>query len=575
MIGKRNIVGIFLLAISQIICAQDCDWQSLERMYNKYRARFNRSFVVMDRDANGRIQDGIGQNVTNPCEFSKSGYSLPATSIIISWSGTEAMENRSSYYGVTPLNDPDCGNWMHWDQSKGTRFNYLDMGSETPTQLGWYMVMLSLEYERYRLQGQDSLQLIALEELFLALQAVRRLDMQAQCMAEKIYNRAKEKKGAQLCEEFYEIQKGNTEIHSFMTSGIYAQTCPFVKQMDGYYGFFIREDATQQLTQYVHDSSKQCYQIDAIKSCFSRTRPPCTLSSFVDDACYLYREQGFMSQDQILGLLNGFAFIKRYIPDSAVVKVSTGQEYKVLPMAIRYAKNLVDRIDNNYKNRITFPGILDCVEGLSEKERKDKLYLSNFEGGQTDFIIYGIKKACEFITGSNMAVTQAEKRRWNIYIQWCLLSPSNASFYILLHTIIGDEPDNSFVAFCLNENKEIYLLQYALLHPEWTREILSHFNEKELQNYLCSSPENGHCTQQRKYPPEETHIWPEFHCEMVPGWLGQRWDGKKRDDEVIRIFNEKNKDAYPPNKIYNGLDFMNLYNMFMVLYQPVQSASKR
>ncbi len=544
-----------------------CDLDQLEMKYRRYRTRLTRSFIKIDRHESGCIGDGIGQAVHDPCAFEKAGYSLPATALVISWSGIDALKNRNQPRNGNPFLDIHCADGVHWDQKNAIRFNYLDIGSETPSQLGWYMVMLCMEYERYRLMNQADLQRRSLEELYLALQALRRLDMQAQCAAEKLYEHLRLNNKQRCCEKYFGRQKGLVEIHSFLTSGRFSPSCDFKKQLDGYNGFFIRADAPQSLREDLHDESHEWFHVDAIDCDYARTEKPCSRQSINERACYLYHQQAYMSQDQIFGLLNGLVFVRKFIPAHATVTLCDGSVHPVLEIAKKYTRQLVNRIDSSYKNRIVFPGILNCVEGLTRRQVKDKLYFSNFEGGQTSYIMYPLKKIKDYVCDEKSRFSKSEATLWWVFKNWAIFSSPNASFYVMLSTLSDPEPSPDFMIFCRAENKEIYLLLHALLHEEYRQEILQELDIRQWYHYLCRSPYDGHCTKQKKYPPDSIHLWPRYPCQMSSGWLGQRWEGPKRNAKLVYHFDEKHKDAWPPNRIFNGLDFINYYLLYRLLVE--------
>ncbi|MCW5921824.1 MAG: hypothetical protein KIS77_05730 [Saprospiraceae bacterium] len=53
-------------------------FEAMTAKYWQYRDNFNRHFILHDRDSSGCVGDGIGQDTSNSCEFSKAGYGLPA-----------------------------------------------------------------------------------------------------------------------------------------------------------------------------------------------------------------------------------------------------------------------------------------------------------------------------------------------------------------------------------------------------------------------------------------------------------------------------------------------------------------
>lgn len=147
-----NLVGLLFTAASTFNFVQSqCSPEAITAKYWQYRENL-KHFVVTDRDPSGCVRDGIGQDPTDPCKCSKSGYSLPATSINMHSNGSNEQQDRS---GPEPLD----GRWDFRDPKcfgkTGEHFNVLDMGSETPHQMGYYWMTLATEYDLLRQNGQN------------------------------------------------------------------------------------------------------------------------------------------------------------------------------------------------------------------------------------------------------------------------------------------------------------------------------------------------------------------------------------------------------------------------------------
>ncbi len=177
--------------------AQQCSPQALAAKYWQYRNNFSSHFIAIDRSTNGCINDGIGQDINDPCICTKAGYSLPATSININNNGAAALKDRKpgpnesqDFLNVLcgDVNDFDgINDDISWNAAN-QHHNWLDVGSETPHQMGWYWVTLATEYQLLMESGQTEEAQRTLEELFLGLQAYRRLDIEAQCLVKKRYD---------------------------------------------------------------------------------------------------------------------------------------------------------------------------------------------------------------------------------------------------------------------------------------------------------------------------------------------------------------------------------------------------
>jgi hypothetical protein len=173
--------------------------------------------------------------------------------------------------------DQDCTGSISWgDAGPGDpdhRFNWIDFGSETLTQLGWNFVNLSTEYELLGRSSQTEEQQRVLEEIFLGIQAIRRLDMQAQCMIKEMYDNRSPGEDL-VCEEPYSVT-GPEDINPFNSQPCHRHwdahvqdDCGFTPDFSGYNGFFLRGDAGQNLENILNDSTDESYNVDAVGGAF-------------------------------------------------------------------------------------------------------------------------------------------------------------------------------------------------------------------------------------------------------------------------------------------------------------------
>ncbi len=195
--------------------------------------------------------------------------------------------------------------------SVGEAHNYLTFGSEAPHQLGWYLVTLASEYELLRQNGQVEEQQRTLEEIFLALQAYRRLDITANCLVKERYDEITAgyevencdiwvlnhhyQDDACLCGEKYHNQQcpGDNKWHFDIPC---KRNCPWSPDLSGYSGFFIRQDATQE-QEALNDYSEDKWNIDLVGDSYAMAeKPPCTTE--FSRTCYMEKNVTFMSSDQ-------------------------------------------------------------------------------------------------------------------------------------------------------------------------------------------------------------------------------------------------------------------------------------
>ncbi len=115
----------------------------------------------------------------------------------------------------------------------------------------WYWTTLATEYALLIQNGQTEEAQRTLEELYLGLQAYRRMDMLANCMAEERYeeitdNFEVEPSGDNhcLCGSKY-VDAPGAYNDNFKTDT--EDNCPFQADLSGYTGFALREDGAQAL----------------------------------------------------------------------------------------------------------------------------------------------------------------------------------------------------------------------------------------------------------------------------------------------------------------------------------------
>lgn len=357
------------------------------------------------------------------------------------------------------------------------KHNYLEFGSETPHQMGWYWATLATEYELLRLNGQQEEAQRTLEELFLGLQAYRRLDMQAQCMAVKRYEEITDGFEEEACITHTQYQgdilgtclcgdKYQGDDHKNFGTAC-ERNCDYKPDLSGYSGFFLREDATQAL-EILHDPSEDKYNIDLVSSAYAMSlKPPCAEppdAPAFSQPCYLVYKQAFMSHDGMTGLMIGLALIKRYIPENAEVTMCDGTKHKPLEMAKRITSAIVDRADDSFNNRISWPGSPGCCA--------KETFLSNGEGGQLMSTIHGFKHAADYIDDRDRHSNADEFSSWQgLFLVTAATKNTNAKFWLRLKALgwdMGEEPHNIKTLFhsaASTQNLEILILINNLLYP--------------------------------------------------------------------------------------------------------------
>lgn len=502
-------------------------------------------------------------------QIGKNGLSLPATSINLGQAFEGGGVRKIPYMGQeNDLTDETCFGPNFYDAPS---YNYLDMGAETLTQLGWYIMLLSTEYELFGLHGQIEDQKETLEELFLALQSIKRLDIMANCYLAKMYNERIPEAPILMCANVFTDDRPNFKA-------LVLPTCQFLPQTDGYSGFLLREDATRDALLSLNDNSDPMYNIKLISSANSFITEPCSEKAKSQGACYLMYQQEFLSFDQIIGLLNGLVFIKKYIPENAKVTTCDGHIYDVLKTAQDITWAICNRIGEDDNRAIWLPGTNDnCTAHIVAPDFFDtgsptsKIYLSNKEGGDVNWLFYGIAKTCKFITGKEPNITLGNEVKWNIlkfsidnYYELILPQKSglssNQALFVEAESIGMENGYHYYFddfGSRVNElHKEIMPLINNTLYPLPPNAPI---DQSKFLTMMCNAPCTGQCQKSPSYDAGVPNSNPPFECANTPGWLGERWDGAGFNSKVLGNENLQ-------SRIFNGLDYMVLYNLYTLNY---------
>lgn len=231
------------------------------------------------------------------------------------------------------LTNDGIGNWLDaenryscWGEglsATAIKFNgdqkRLKYGGDSGLNLGKKIALLSMEYAWLKKEGNPKSARV-LNELFLALQAYRRLDMTAN----------------QLLLKYYRFIRQETCFEQLAEQGI---------RLDGYTGFFIRDDVWFTLRSkndgLEHSYLRPRYGEGALLDAFRKLEEKEGCSE-VDGAfilCFkdLLDFHLFNSQDQIIGLMHGLAFAKRFVSIEDYVEINKERFY---------IRNLVHNIAN-------------------------------------------------------------------------------------------------------------------------------------------------------------------------------------------------------------------------------------
>jgi hypothetical protein len=212
--------------------------------------------------------------------------------------------------------------------------------------------------------------------------------------------------------------------------------------------------------------------------------------------------------------------------------------------------------------RIVWPKSKDCCERES--------WLSEHEGGVAGMVSYGLNEMGEYIDGKKRSSSWLQKTKYSLLVKSIKAKPeANGGFYLKITAVTGKlnlPPTQFFLSPALwlspnpnledlsdRLNRPIYPMMYNVLHPG---EAGMNISRQELESMLCSAPCGNPCIKQDDFDTLFEEYGPEFDCSNTPNWLGQRWEGSGTKELTW-------KDG---NRIFNGLDFMTLYNMYLLQY---------
>lgn len=553
--------------------------------------------MMIDRHPEGCIGNGLTPMGINPHQITCEtvllhGLSLPATSIILAPNGGYGMGDRNP----EPLADQtfinqDCandqtnyGNDPDDNLSVGETHNYLEFEVETAHQLGWYLTVLATEYELLTQNEKFDQAQKTLEEIFLALQAYRRLDITANCLVKKRYDEITahfesttcslwegliERTGTCLCSNKYEIGPCKDRSEHFDIPC--KEYCDWQPDLSGYSGFFIREDATQAL-EALHDPSENKWNIDLVSSGYAMSlSPPCDPEPAFSQPCYMLHEGRFLSSDQLFVVMMGLAMVKRFVPESATVTTCEGEVYHPLEIAQNIAKGFVD-LPQNSTRHIFWPGSDDrdcCYKPVK---------FSECNGGNFQTLYAGVEYMYNYINPEDKQDIGAwDRAKWSLMMATSLgtvpvFSNSNGNFALEAMTFAADWGNlngpkrNQLRRGGRDLEKEIFLLMNDVVFPEYPHNVKSEEDKDIFRQMLCDAPCGGPCVRPFGYDYLVDNIgFPTFDCANTPGWTGQRWEGPPHSSS-----NWDPTETYKARQ-FNGLDYMALYNLYMLNYPEEQT----
>lgn len=335
-------------------CMSDLDKELITGKYWKLKSDFENYFIDYSvEDLSDLTNDGIGEWDETKCAYQYAGYNLPAYSYDLSTS----RHNPKRHYG------------------------------ETPVRLGQLIATACMEYNLHKRSGSVSKSQVSLNKVFLLLQAYRRIDMMGNKLMEVYYNNC----GKEVCPNF-------------------------VADVSGYTGFIVRDDVPFNFSNGYTENTEAHYKSDFADSDMTRllnsmsnegliSKDP----SFCDMACYFPRNEqnanggnmNTITQDQLIGILQGMIYVKRLIPEEEGEIEVNGQNYNVVNMAKKIS-SAIKRITNGCSNNMMFPGCKDCKESVEAKNAGVAIYY------------YGMAHIVKYITDEPVLASMVEKIGWSL-----------------------------------------------------------------------------------------------------------------------------------------------------------------
>ncbi|MEM9917932.1 MAG: T9SS type A sorting domain-containing protein [Bacteroidota bacterium] len=485
--------------------------------YWTLREQMNQHFIRTCLDENGDlICDGIGAWDEDACHFEYAGYSLPASNLK-----------------------------MGFNTADGTPNNTLTWG-ENAVKWGRYVAMLSMEYHLLERNGQTQHLKRIRNEIFLALQAYRRLDMTAQRLMMK------------------HLQRGGCNPNP----PDYPQT--------GYSGFALRDDVPWRILDDFNSTNlTTCWQKGRVDSdyeeyrnlCNRGVQPPPNAGPPTD-----FCTQTIFSQDMVIGVLFGLSFVKRYIPATAKATPPGGQDYYLLDMAEKIAEGLVERIEKDNRRLLRDTCANGDIESVELAEGR----------GNASFMYYGMKKALDYIYPDNdLSSNLADFTSWSINVRSLYFQPEEHNVHMVIALMVAGDLFNSgvvnfpptllffptmeFLHGVMDDNSPMgmFHLAWEVLHNNAEPNFNyggSHFHQ-QVRDKLCSMPCSGPCYKSSDYTVGVDGV--AFDCNSTEGWCGPlAWDPNIPEELGCEF------EHGPEGIKFNPMSYLMTYNLYRIAEAP-------
>ena len=564
------VFGSLLFQYMSIAQSSEMNFRNLQK-YWEYKERLHDKFVLIDWGG-----DGMGAFIKEEFRFERSGYSIPAVEYHPFSDQEWRMRGAGLGFGAKAAETGQLSEDNNLSENE--RFGVLRWGDGT-VNLGHYLAVLATEYALL-IQNEQTIQANrTLEELFLALQAYRRLDITA--------NRLEKERAS---------KRGITCANDAL-------------QFDGFSGWFIREDAHSTIWQEFNDP-----EINGAVSDYSKRNRETVPFHDYDHPNQAFQEQlGDVqpSQDQISFLLFGLALVRKYIPNDIafngenIIDMTTNiadglvfgnKKTKILAHCISYPCE--DRcVDDRGTDIFNYAGILNAhsyitntsfnrsnLKGIEQNLWKVqmKTFIDLSQKNRTSpFLFNGLRNLLEnfidFVSRDMNGVNNYNEidESWNV----------NLNMFMALTAAGGPTPfktipnnlDNIYNMWNLGElGKYIYpLAMYNIHFSDFDTEFFRSENDmyNSLVVLLNTASFGGGCTpcdRSNQNPRGAGFCSKEYYYNI--GWCqaGEtQWQTSNRFMTPPHRYNptfKAFKDRTKPGRRTNGLDYMLAYNLFHLTF---------
>lgn len=496
---------ILIIISCYLLCGQWLYAQDYEMFYKywHYKERFYKQYVRIDWGG-----DGIGTyiNLNEPSTssnyskrdlFSKAGYSIPVERVL-PWvnvgTGADFCENQpASVRDIVGTVAPSTA-------------AVIDYGGDSFIRIGNYLALLATEYKLLTINNQQVRAQKTLEEIYLALQAIRRLDMTANHWMDRQEN----------------CSAQNSSVN-----------------YSGYSGLMLREDAPYSFWQEYRNPTVSGNPVYDIVGAIKGHQIACGSSTIAADLHNFDIKKGYatLSQDQIIGVLFGLRFITKLLPNNTMFNGVN-------------VKHIAGQIAYNMLNTVQWDGLRNMIIPLCPSH-----FLGNMYGGETLGFIYPMTLSCikiaqesGFYTNPNLTILPNDPINFSffyyVYMMGLSSQDMNYNFVLGVRTAAtsdyGTMGDLMYLANKMGNNAPLFPMAAAVLRDQPVASLNSGYNYT-MMDLLLKAP----CNSPGAYP---------GHPVCDAGWrTSMKWDRPWVSTDY---------------GIFNGLDYMLAYNLYHLLYHP-------